>query len=493
MSDQSGNQRSPKVWVPLLLACATGVVVAQFGPLAALPVAGGVALLIALLVPLPWLVMSAWAIAALLAGTVEYFLGFSQFFWLPPAVGVLAGSLAVIQSSTLKQTETQEARTSGVHRWLMVLLLLWFSVALFSSAVARTSLPQLLVATKNYLFPWGFALAALLPAWPAPARKRFWSAIVVTALLQWPFVLYQRLVIVPRRHDHAAWDAIVGSFGGSPDGGGHSAAMALVACIAVAVVATRWHRKEISSPTALTLGLLCLAPAMLAEVKMIFVWLAGLLAIVGVARFRRHPSSTLVGALVGVVLLAGSAVAYKAFMYEGQGGMSWVRFYDAQIKYAVDPNEFSVAQRRLGRTASLKFWWQQNSTDDPVGFLIGNGLGSSRGSSSLAVGDVARRYPYEIDTSTATVLLWDTGLLGAALYFSLLAVAVLSVLARMASGSIPPAWRDDLPIISAVLALVTLGFIYNRDAIDTPAIQMLVAMCWGWLLRALKSSGEAPS
>ena len=86
----------------------------------------------------------------------------------------------------------------------------------------------------------------------------------------------------------------------------------------------------------------------------------------------------------------------------------------------------------MGRTAAIPFWWHEHDLSDPAHLLVGHGMGSSRFRSSLGVGEVAKRYVFSIDTSAATAMLWDLGLLGGSAFVAMLISGELTVF-RLAS------------------------------------------------------------
>lgn len=426
-------------------------------------------------------ILSCWFIAALFAGIVEYSTGLNQLFLIPYAGGFLLAVFAYQQRHVgLWRNSYALSRPKQVG-WVPYQLLLWMILGVFSSVAALSSPLQVLISIKSYFLMWGVALVLFLRPYLKNRVQKLWTAVVIVAVAQWPIVLYQRLIIVPRRSDIAPWDAIVGSFGGSPDGGGNSAAMAMVACIAASIVALRGFDRRISRPKTIVLIFLCIGPSLLAEVKMIFIWIGVLIVLGFVSMSRSSPIKAIMGLCLAIPLVLGMMFIYISEFYDTDGQASLEQIYDQQIKYAIDTEEFNEGKQRLGRTAALAFWWDQNS-NDPFHLIFGYGLGASKTTSSVSQGDIAQKYPFEIDSSTASRLLWDTGILGS-LVFTLFFCSCIAAAFRLArSRKLSQSDRLSSAIAGIIFLLSFIGFSYNRDATDNAPIQTLLAVSFGVIL-----------
>lgn len=472
--------------IPLLAAIS-----AMVGPASLLPYVGIVGCLIVFMLPLEIVLISTLVIAGIAAGLLEYFGGVSQGFWLPYLLGVLLALRGVVErlrfrSSPVRSRESSRQTPNNNAAFVSIFAFLYFSVALFGLAIALPTLQQLVVGVKNYFFIWGVLLALIWSPWHIASSTRFWTAVVVIASLQWPVAMYQRFVVASRRHDTAAWDSVVGTFGGDPSGGGNSAAMAFICCVAVAVLALRMRDRQLKVIFGLPLLVLCIAPIALAEVKAAFVWLAIVFLLLTWQYIRREPIRAIGSALVGFALLAGLAVVYVA-AYKDQMGTSTTleSIYDKQIKYSVDPNEFSSQYQRLGRVTSLVYWWSQHDVaTNPVEMLFGHGLGASRSVSSLGISQLAKRLPYAVDGTAVSALLWDVGLLGCLAFTLILASAGIGSLRLSRAVKLEPALRETTVLSSIVLISLLVGMLYNKDAIDNASLQILLMFALGQFLIA---------
>jgi uncharacterized membrane protein len=322
--------------------------------------------------------------------------------------------------------------------------------------------------------------------------------LVVVACLQWPVALYQRIFIrAAGRSVVARLDSVVGTFGGQPDGGGNSAAMAFLCCLAVGVLVVRMREKRIGVMLGAFLIILCIIPIALAEVKAAFIWIVVVFLVINIRLIRREPLRASISLLMGALLLGGLGLVYKEAYRESGTKVTFENFYESTIKYSVDPAEYSARFHRLGRITSIVFWWKHHDLrSDSLSMLIGHGIGSSRSKSSMGQGEIARELqPIFPDTTAASTLLWDVGLLGALSFVAMLAVAGLSAIKASQRRELDVFWRETTLMSACVLSMAILGVLYNVDPIDNPTVQILIFFAIGQVLlvrREIARVGSAP-
>jgi len=477
------------VTMVVLLTPVLAAINAFVGPAAALPYLAVAAAIALLTLPLSLLVFGGFVLASVVAGLADYFGHVSQGFWIPYLMGALFAFRGIGERIRVRPTALSSAsrHNSGsiLAFWFAALYLL---ILVVGTLVALPPLPQLIVATKNYLFLWGLLLALLWSDWRPESSTRFWTIVVVVACLQGPIALYQRFFVAAKRGDAAAWDAVVGTLGGNPESGGHSAAMALLCCLAIAVLLLRMRDRRIGAVSGWLLVLVCMVPIAAAEVKASFIWLAVVFVFFFMRQVVREPVRATVILLVGFSLLVGIGWIYKSTFYERSSSRTFSEIYDQQIKYAFDPNEYRADSKRLGRVTSVVDWWRKHDVaEDPVRMLIGHGAGASRSSSSLGAGELARRLVIQVDVTGASTLLWDLGLLGALAFVGFLLSSALAAFRVSRNASLSAAWRESTYLSSVLLVMLTLGLFYNRDAIDHPAIQMLAFFAVAQVVLARRS------
>lgn len=466
--------------VAIALALVVGLATAVVLPAALVIVFGILGTGIILLLPLSVLLLAELFLGAVIAGSAEYFAGISQAHWVPFLMGVALGLRAIMDSSHWQMPDGSGrlSKVSGVPAPFIYPAVVYLLTIVAATLIQKPPLVQLFVGMKNYLFMAGifFSYAAMRNF--EIASKWTWRGIVIVSCIQLPVVLYQRIFVASKLSNAGgrsglSWDAVSGTFGGGLLGG-HSGAMALFAAVVVGYCAVLWLNRHMRLRKAFLLSIVVLLPVFLAEVKAIVVWLL-LAGSIAFARQIRSRPMAFVGGLVVVFLFAIAIVfSYKAMYYDGARSVDMTELYEKQVKYFFDTNKFNVETREMGRFASIAFWWDEQHKGDVSATLLGNGLGASRGSSSLAVGEVAKRYTFYIDTSAATALLWDLGIVGFASFVLTLVLAAWEA-KRLGSDKVlsdDNRMAADLALVGIVLILSSV--IYNRDVIDTTSVQFLL-------------------
>lgn len=477
-----------------VVAAAAVAISPKWGTILTVGLACGVG---AMSVSVPTMVALELVLATVVAGSLEYFTDSTQGFWVAAVLPLLlAARAALTRPGRLQAFGGLKATTSAPSMWahlVQVTLTLYLLVLVFSAVINQSPPLQVLVAAKNYVFVWAMLYVLLKLDDFERLSNTFWRLIFWTALAQLPVVLYQRFFIASKIGNTAAglsWDAVSGTFGGGLTGG-RSAAMALFIVVAVTYLMIRWRDRQMKGWRILGLIALMIPSVFLAEVKVSVIWIA----FAGVMVFGRELIKRPLVAIFAILALFGLAVgillAYNAMYYVGTYSSSY-DLYEKQIGYIFDTNRFNVVTREIGRVASILFWWTENRQADLVTVLMGSGPGASRGASTLAIGEVARRYSYLVDTSTLTALLWDVGLLGALAFVGMGVFAALSAARATRNESLTLLQRNQAEATLLGLLLILSGVAYNRDAVDSFAIQLLLVFFIASALRWSSVSVQTP-
>lgn len=429
-------------------------------------------------------------LAAVFAGSMEYFLHSTQGFWVAAILPLLLAARALFQTAKPAEGFSPPLQQGRAVAFMFAGLLTYLACLGFSAILNQSPPIQVVVAAKNYLFVWLLLAVFAKEVDFGRCSDGMWRVVIWVSVLQLPVVLYQRFFIASKIGNTAAglsWDAVSGTFGGGLTGG-RSAAMTLFIVVSIAYLLIRWRDRQLTGFKALGLIALMIPAVILAEVKMVVIWLAVVAIVVFFKELRKRPIFSIFAIFTMLVLALGIVLAYNAMYYAGTYSSS-TDLYNKQIGYIFDVHRFNPVTREIGRVASIYFWWTENANADLAQLLIGAGPGASRGASSLAVGEVARRYSYFLDTSTLTTLLWDGGLLAAGLFITIILSAMLVLLRAVSNVSLSLAARNQAEAAFIGLLLILSGIAYNRDAIDSFSIQTLLvffmaaAAYWGRMRR----------
>jgi hypothetical protein len=361
---------------------------------------------------------------------------------------------------------------------LIALMFLVFSV--FASVIRWYSMEEFIAGFKRYFQTFGLMLALSMLVFSSQSYIRWRNFLMIVALLQFPFALYELLVLVPLRGglslSSETTDVVAGTFGANLQGGSPSSVMVVFLFIALSFLIARWRIDLISSKRFFIFALICLLPLGMGETKIAVV----MLPMVGMVLLRKdfiQAPMRYLPAILAMVLLTG-LLTYLYVVVMMHSSLDEV--IDATLRYNVGTQGYSKSQS-LNRMTSISFWAQQQSLSDPLGFLIGNGLGSSYTSSGAMAGHLGLKYShYGINLTAASSLLWDTGLIGFSLFLSLF-VAAWFAAERLYNAANDPAVKGDALAIQAAVSLFLLSLIYSDSIVNLVSMELIYALVLGYL------------
>lgn len=431
-------QRSPFLPALLMLAAAAvavlvGLVVSTGNPLLMVVV---VSPLIGLLLLANWR-LCFWGVAVgflLVNGPLQQFLpALGKLSWGFSGLSLLLMVLALVQ---MAGREREGELPRAPLAWLVLAMLV---VVVLSSALISGRSGELLAGFKRYFQTWGlfFALAVL----PVVERdlRRLLRLLIAVAVLHLPFALYQYFFVMPVAHLRSAgtYDAVVGLFEGSADGGGASGVMSLYLVVFIAVAFRSWLAERMTAAQ-LALALLVLGtPLALGETKAVVLVLPAAL-LLAAAGYYRSLRAWLLLLVFGAAILA-LGVHYIS-LNELQGA-SFSRALDRVLAYNIGGVGYDGSPMSLNRSTVLSHWWREHGLNQPLQTVFGHGLGASYyAASALAPGHLFLQYPFfNINLTTLSTLLWDLGLIGLASFLGLMLVAWVGL--RRAIKLAAWAWR----------------------------------------------------
>jgi hypothetical protein len=369
-------------------------------------------------------------------------------------------------------------RTTPAFIWAA---LLFFVFVVINSLAQWYSAGEFLSGLKRYFQVWGLMFAM---AWLTADRNHFrrWKMfLLIVALTQLPFALYELLVMVPKREalmmslpGLVPIDVVAGTFGASLYSGGANAEMATFLIIVFAFMLAHSREKTLPKKYLILLTLPVLAPLFMGETKVVLILLPLMFLVLYRRELIARPHYGILGLVVGGLLTFAAGYAYMSLSKKS---------LDDQIADTLKYNvyEQGYGGNALNRTTVLSFWAERQGADDPMSFVFGNGVGSAQTSAAIVPGHVAQRYPrYGIGLTASSTLLWETGLIGFGLFIAVLALAwrCAGRLRRLADD---PAVRADASAIQTAIALFAFYLFYRASLLDTLTFQVVFAALLGYL------------
>lgn len=425
-------------------------------------------------------------VSYLVVGQLMYFAGIKSALLIPSAIAVI---LWIVVVGKVRNSVVLNSRKIKIPLTFPIMLFVFF--ILLSAVANDVSILSIIASYKNILLLSVYVSIAFCFI-NIEKTEAIIKWIFIITYIQVPFVLYQHFIIVPRRVatargsvGEASWDAVVGTFGGDPLGGGASGSMGFTVVSACIMAFALWRRRLILGSTmvkVLVVTGICLA---FAEVKFVVVLFPVGVFILSFPLILKKPVATLFSMSIISVAMIGLIYLYSATHYEAVGVVqndSFEDMWESTFGYATD-NDLISDTGEMSRTGAFVFWWDNGFVPDVVHGFIGYGPGASRSQSTFAVGEIASKYPFTIDRSVGVVLLWDVGLLG---FFAFISIMISSVILAYKTSrySLNPSRKAILEASSAILAMLVLMIPYSLEILEVPALTFMMMLLWGYIAQA---------
>lgn len=493
LGDRLGQVRPDTLTVVAIVAAfaaaglLAGFVIALGNPVPivmALGVIGGVAMLSAL----PMVVWIILVGVLLLSGPVFMFVpALEKTSWLFSLLGFFLSGAAMLHAAIGREKFSRPLPP------FVVIGIIVFAYGLFSMIYSDGPLSEGVRAGKRYFQFMGVLLILAVVPFPPTLVRRWWGFLATVAVLQLPFALYQRVVLVPAREGMPGVvpiDIVVGTMEGSLTGAGSSSVMLLLLLFMLSYLIAARRDGIVSLRLFLLLALVVAVPFALGEVNLILVLLPLSLAALFVDLIRRRPFLVMLGVSLALPLLGLLGWLYLA-MQAGTG-----QPLDLKLAEVLSYNfgEVGYYGRGLNRSSVYSYWLAHQSLSDPVSFIFGNGLGSSFGSiSELNPGHMDRAHSgMFIGLTAASSILWDLGIVGFLLFVALHVSAVRHAY-RLTLVARPGFDRAFCRALHAMAVMLTVMLFYSDAAISLPTQEVLAALTLGliaWRWRSTGRSGE---
>lgn len=331
---------------------------------------------------------------------------------------------------------------------------------------------------------WGVTFILATVAFDPKSIRRWLVFVLALAVIQLPFALYQRIVLVPRRYNMpdsvVPIDIVTGTFEGSLTGGASNNVMAFFLIAAIAGLLCAYRESVLKRPMLLLLLGIVGTPLVLGETKLVLVLLPLALLAVYADLIRKKPFAFVAGSAVATVLIAALGYAYVVLhVTDGRHDMTFQQRLDENLEYNVGTRGY-YGGASLNRGNVLQFWWREHGGQDPVGTMFGHGMGASFGPPGAGDrGHMDRKYPgYAIGLTSIAALLWDVGVFGTALFLSIFVGAFLTA-AKLTARAAPGLDRAMCRTLMASVAMMP-GMIAALDLhLMMPSLQVLTALTFG--------------
>jgi hypothetical protein len=421
-----------------------------------------------------WLILS---LGLLVSGVLPLFL---EFIATKASWGVSILGFVLLASVFFKvATNAELAKNTPGFVWVALIFML---LAVINSLAHWQGIAVFIGGFKRYFQVWSLLFAMTWLVRDQNLVRRFLSFILIVALIQLPFALYELIKFVPIREGLVSAypgmvpiDVVAGTFGATLHGGGASGQMVTFLIIVFAFLLARWHEKALHVGRLAILSVFVLTPLFLGETKIVVILLPIMFLVLYRTEIITRPHYALLGLAVMSVMTIAAGYIYL--------GLSKGNLY-SQIS---DTLSYNVYERGYGgyvlnRTTVFPFWLEHQGVNNPVSFFFGNGLGSVQSVyGSFTPGYIAMQYPsYGLGLNAGSTLLWDTGIFGFGLFLLILGLAWLSA-NRLRRESTSPTTRADALAIQAALALLSVHLSYSLALLDLLSFQIVFMMLLGYL------------
>lgn len=436
-----------------------------------------------ILLALPGLTVWIILVIGLLMGVLSANPQFSKVTWI---VSIL--SLLLLIPALINLLWSNQRRAPA----FMLIALAFMGYAVIVSLAQWNSLGEFVAGFKRYFQMFGLMFALTLIPFAAQSFARWWKFLLVVALLQLPFALYELLVLVPQRGGLSlssfTTDVVAGTFGANMQGGSPNSVMVTFLLVAMAFLVARWRAGAVDQKHFILLLAVFLLPVGMGETKIALV----MLPLVGFILIRRElflaPLRYIPG-LLGIVLLT-VLLGYTYVDVMMQSNLMDVVV--STIEYNIGSKGYSDSLY-LNRWTSITFWLAGQGLHDPVSILFGNGLGSSFTSTGALAGHLGERFlNYGINLTAVSTLLWETGVIGL-IFFVAIFMSAWQCANRLYRASSDPLVRADALAIQAAIGLFLLMLFYSDSIVNLVSMELIYALALGYLgflSQHLNASGD---
>ena len=358
----------------------------------------------------------------------------------------------------------------------------WMAIAFMGYALLATvlhwhSFAEALAGFKRYFQVMGLLIALAFLTFTKERFERWQKILLGIALLQFPFALYELLVLVPKRGglSHASFttDVVAGTFGANMEGGSPGMVMVGFLLVVFCFLFSRWRSDLISTSKVLLLSVFVLLPLVMGENKVVVLMLPMIWFVLVRHDLARSPIKYFPVLLSGLFMTLLFGYVYVELIMKS----NVMDVIQSTINYNFANGGYGFFY--LNRTTVLTFWLSHQGLQEPIGFFFGNGLGSAfLGQIS---GHVGMRYPhFGIDLTAASTLLWDLGLIGLGMFVAIF-VAAWRTAGKIYRESPDAGVKADCLAIQAAISLFLTFVVYSQDIVNLISMEIVYSLVLGYL------------
>jgi hypothetical protein len=397
--------------------------------------------------------------------------GFSRMLW---AIAMLALLLWVPSIFNLVNLNPKHKKNTPLFIWLAIFFACF---AVVTTVLHLHSIGELFGGFKRYFQAFGLMLALATLAFTKRDFDQWLKLLLAIALLQLPFALFERFILVPLRGGLAAGadatDIVAGTMGANMEGGSPNSIMVMLVLIAFTFVFSRWKEKLIDTSRMFLFALILLVPLVLGETKVVVIMLPLMSIILLRKDLAQNPAKYLPVFIGSLAITMVFAYIYVYIMLESNFTAALI----GSLRYNVEDVGYGTSL--LNRTTVMSFWWGLHGWHDPIPFLFGHGLGSSYGAGYDA-GHIAQIYlNYGIGLTTVSSILWDLGLIGLLMYVSIYIAAWFQV-GRIWKLTNNAQIKADCISIQVGIVLTLFFMVYSDSQVNLIVHEIIIAVMLGY-------------
>lgn len=359
-------------------------------------------------------------------GVVQYFTGILAVLWLPVIMAFATTGMLLIQTQ-------RTPLALDLSEMMVLVIYLCFLVLALISTFLQGGVTVTIIGIKNEVGMSLVLFCLLLGFCRESQIYRISRVLYWIFYAQFPLVIYQVLIVLPKRvamrGEDEKWDSVVGTFGGDPMGGGNTAVMGMF-CLLIMLMKLSELKHGVTTwrSAALHIGLgfvLCI----LGEVKFIILLSPFMLALIwsmpswvnGVSKVTLKNLLVIFAVMGGLITLAIMVLAagYSS-AFGGDAGKSSLSIFLDSLDYIFDTNYIMAATGELGRLTTIFFWARHSDMWGISSMLFGYGLNATNSGSAVSAGYLNIIFRLVLDSTSLSMLLWEVGIVGTTLFIGLL-------------------------------------------------------------------------